>query len=190
MGKPRLTLRAIRRHRLRDICIIAISIYVALVLEQTGTLDHWIASAADYAVLGSFIAGIFFTSLFTTTPSIVALGELSLFNPLLSVAIPASLGALIGDLVLFTFVRDSVTQDLRGLFDTAPGKAVQRAFAHPLLKWLVPILGALVIASPLPDELGLAMLGLSRTRLAFVIPVSLAMNFLGIILIGVAARAL
>jgi hypothetical protein len=190
MGKPQLTVRAVRRHRLRDICIIGVSVYVAVALEQTGAIDHWIASASDFSILGSFIAGIFFTSLFTTAPAIVALGELSISNPLLSVALPATLGALIGDLFLFTFVRDSVAQDLRGIARTRFGKALLRIFAHPYLHWFVPFIGALIIASPLPDELGLAMLGLTRARFGFVIPVSIAMNFLGVILIGLAARAL
>jgi hypothetical protein len=51
------------------------------------------------------------------------------------------------------------------------------------MKWISPILGALIIASPLPDEFGLALLGLSRTRISILIPVSFIMNFLGVYLL-------
>lgn len=190
MGKPRLTLRAIRRNRLRDLFFIGLSIYVAVALEQTGALDRWIDSAADFAVLGSFIAGVFFTSLFTTVPAIVALAELSLHSHILAVAVPAALGALLGDLILYTFVRDVISEDFKALFAGKGGKSIRRVFAHPYLHWFMPLIGALVIASPLPDELGIALLGFSRTKLIYVIPISLVMNFFGVVVIGLTARAL
>ena len=52
------------------------------------------------------------------------------------------------------------------------------------------MLGALIIASPLPDELGLAMMGVARIKLRVLIPISLVLNFAGIVLIGLIANAL
>ena len=94
------------------------------------------------------------------------------------------------DVTLYTFVRDVIAEDFRGTVSAKKRAALAQLLEHPYLHWFMPILGAIVIASPLPDELGIAMLGVSRTRLAYVIPVSLVMNFLGIMLIGFAARAL
>jgi len=188
--KKGTSIHTLRRHRLRDLGIIALSVYVALLLEQTGALDRWIESASDFTILGSFLAGIFFTSLFTFAPAAVALGELMLHNSILSVAIPAAFGSLIGDLILFTFVRNAVSEDLRDLIDGAWMKVFKRVFRHPLLHWLVPLVGAIIIASPLPDEIGIAMLGLSKTRMRVLVPISLAMNFLGVVLVGIAARSL
>jgi hypothetical protein len=57
-------------------------------------------------------------------------------------------------------------------------------FFHSLhlgfMKWLSPIVGALIIASPLPDEFALTLMGLSKVRLAVLIPISFIMNMLGI----------
>ena len=53
----------------------------------------------------------------------------------------------------------------------------------------MPLTGAIIIASPLPDELGLAMMGLSRVPIAAFIPISYTMNFLGILLIEFIAGA-
>jgi len=47
-----------------------------------------------------------------------------------------------------------------------------------------------VVASPIPDELGLAMMGLSKMRTSLFVPVSLVMNSAGILLVGLVARAL
>ena len=46
------------------------------------------------------------------------------------------------------------------------------------------MLGAAIIASPLPDEIGLSLMGMSKTRVAVLIPVSFAMNALGICLLA------
>jgi hypothetical protein len=55
-------------------------------------------------------------------------------------------------------------------------------------RWLTFFAGGLVIASPLPDELGISLLGLSRVRIRWFVVVSYAFNFLGILLIALAAR--
>jgi hypothetical protein len=45
------------------------------------------------------------------------------------------------------------------------------------------VLGAFIIASPLPDELGLTLMGMSKVRLAVLVPVSFVMNAVGIYLL-------
>ena len=52
----------------------------------------------------------------------------------------------------------------------------------------MPVLGTLVIASPLPDELGVAMLGLAKTDKKSFLIISYLGNFLGILAIGGVAR--
>ncbi|OGG78335.1 hypothetical protein A3A36_01445 [Candidatus Kaiserbacteria bacterium RIFCSPLOWO2_01_FULL_52_12b] len=63
-------------------------------------------------------------------------------------------------------------------------------FRPRLFKWLIPFVGALIIASPLPDEAGLAMMGLSKMKTSVFIPISFALNFLGILAIGIFAKEL
>ena len=50
--------------------------------------------------------------------------------------------------------------------------------------------GGLILASPLPDELGVAVLGFSKMRLKYFALLSFVFNFLGIAVIGLVARAL
>lgn len=59
-----------------------------------------------------------------------------------------------------------------------------------VFRWITFFLGALVISSPLPDELGLAMMGLSKAKMSTLIPVSLIFNSLGILAIALVARNL
>jgi hypothetical protein len=50
--------------------------------------------------------------------------------------------------------------------------------------------GGLIIASPLPDELGISVWGFSKLKTAWFIPLSFFCNFVGILLIGAVARAI
>jgi hypothetical protein len=52
--------------------------------------------------------------------------------------------------------------------------------ATPYFGWLAPVVGALVIASPLPDELGITLLGIARLRNWQFVVLSFIFNFAGI----------
>ncbi|KKR47070.1 MAG: hypothetical protein UT80_C0011G0001, partial [Parcubacteria group bacterium GW2011_GWC1_40_13] len=71
-----------------------------------------------------------------------------------------------------------------------PQKRLFSIFRPKLFKWLIPFIGALIIASPLPDEAGLAMMGLSKMKTSVFIPISFALNFLGILAIGLFAKGM
>lgn len=57
-------------------------------------------------------------------------------------------------------------------------------------RWLMGAVGMLIIASPLPDKLGIALLGFSKTKQRFFLLLSFTANFLGILAIGLAAQRL
>jgi hypothetical protein len=178
------------KHLLRDALLILVSITVAVLLIKLGLVRNFIGSYQELYVLSSFTAGIFFTSLFTIAPASVALAEISQQTSMLTVAFWGALGAVVGDLILFLFIRDSLADDIMELIRDTQLSKLQRLFKLRIFRFLIPFLGALVIASPLPDEIGLAMMGLSRMHVKVLVPVSFAMNFLGIVLVALAAQAL
>jgi len=167
----------------RDILLVAISILFSIWFAESGYAERVTASFSEYAFLESLIAGFFFTSLFSLAPASVTLGALGEFHPHTWVALWGAVGAVIGDMLLFLFVRDRISDDLTLMFSNRRWRWIKRAFRRPFLHWLLPVTGALVIASPLPDELGLAMMGLSRISIAAFIPISYTMNFLGILFV-------
>ena len=175
---PRSQSRA-RLHLLKDLFFILTGAVIAIALAKSGWLDVILAFLGSVPV-ASFIAGIFFTSAFTIAPSSVALSHLIESSSLLTVALWGALGALCGDLILFFFIRDRFAEDLQHSLKPSLLKHIMSSFHLGFMKWLAPILGAFIIASPLPDELGLTLMGLSRVRLAVLIPVSFIMNALGI----------
>ena len=174
----------------RDLAIIMLSILIAIILAKTGALQDLITSTQEVRFIGSFIAGILFVSVFTAAPATVALGEIAQSNSIITVAIIGGLGALIGDLLIFRFVRDKVSRDFSYLVKISRSERLFSIFKLKLFRWLIPFVGALIVASPFPDEVGLAMLGLSKTKTSVFIPLSFFLNFIGILIIGLVAKAL
>ena len=138
--------------------------------------------------IGSFIAGILFVSVFTVAPATVALGEIARVNSLIITAVIGGLGALAGDLIIFRFVRGRISQDFSYLVKISKSERLVLIFKLKLFKWLIPFIGALIVASPLPDEIGLAMLGLSRMKTSVFILSSFLLNSIGILIIGLIAK--
>jgi len=175
----------------KDIGIIVLSVVVAIILIKTGAIEEILKQTRDLWFLDSFIAGMFFTSVFTTVPAIVALGEIAqLSQSVFLVAVFGGLGALCGDLIIFRFMRDRFGEDILRLIRNSGNGKLRSIVRLKSFRWLTLFLGALVIASPLPDELGLTMMGFSKTKTSLFIPVSFVLNSLGILVIGLVAKNL
>ena len=57
----------------RDACIIVVSVGVAIVLGWSGVFRTFFTATEGSRIFGSFVAGLFFTSVFTTASATVAL---------------------------------------------------------------------------------------------------------------------
>ncbi|KND48817.1 MAG: hypothetical protein AB200_00050 [Parcubacteria bacterium C7867-005] len=97
---------------MRDLGVVALSIVIAIILAKTGALAGILTSTQEWTILGSLVAGIFFVSIFTAAPAGVVLFELAAANPIWEVALFGGIGALIGDLLIFRFIKDSISADI------------------------------------------------------------------------------
>lgn len=179
-----------RNNLIRDLIIVLISIVLAIVLVKIGVVKSLVASSHDIRFLGSFLAGIFFISVFTAAPAAVVLVESAQANSAWEIALFGGLGALVGDLIIFKFLKDSLADDILYLIENTGLNKITAIFKFKFLRWVIPFLGAVIIASPFPDELGLVMMGLSKTKTLIFIPISFILNFLGILSIGLIAQRL
>src|SRR3989344_4182601 len=169
-------------HLLRDVGIIALSVLLAVFLYSSGTLQILVNKTETLPFLGSFLAGIFFVSIFTAAPATAAFAVLAQSEPLISLALIGGLGALLGDYLIFRFVKSNLSEDLMYLMHKIDPERI-KIFRSKIFGWLIPFIGALIIASPLPDEIGLVMLGLSKIKTAVFLPLSFALNSIGIFII-------
>ncbi|MDO8481578.1 MAG: hypothetical protein Q7S75_00670 [bacterium] len=176
---------------LRDIFIIAFSVFVAVILVKTGVLINILTDTHERELLGSFIAGMFFTSVFTTAPAIVALGEIAHANSIVLTAIFGAMGAVLGDLIIFRFIRDRFSEHVMEVVGhRRAGRKVSALLHLRFFKWFTFVVGGLIIASPFPDELGISLLGFSKMKMSWFIPISFTFNCIGILLIGAIAKTL
>jgi hypothetical protein len=167
-----------RQELTKDVALIFLGAIIAFTLSQLGIIA-WVIGLIGNEILASFFSGIFFTSVFTIAPASIALTDISGVS-IMSISFWGALGALCGDLVLFFFIRDRFAKDVMASMKPSVLKSIFKTFHFGFMKWLSPIIGALIIASPLPDEFGLALLGFSRTKLSLLVPISFVMNFIGI----------
>lgn len=168
-----------RQELAKDFVFILIGIVIAVAGVSVGAID-WLIRLFGGDVLASFISGVFFTSAFTLAPSAVALVHISSTAPTWLVVFWGALGAVFGDLLLFFFIRDRFARDISASLKPSLAKHILSSFHLGFLKWLSPLLGALIIASPLPDEFGLMLLGISKIRVMVLVPIAFVMNALGI----------
>lgn len=179
-----------RRHFLVDLLILAASVLLAWGIVHYQWVHALLSVLGGGVPLASFIAGIFFTSVTTTAPAIAVLSELGQEGSLFTVALLGGAGAVVGDYLIFAFVRDRISDDIAYLLKRTGTPRFFKIFRRKNFRRLLPFIGGLIIASPFPDEIGLTLLGLSRMSTARFALLSFAFNATGIFLIGLAARAI
>ncbi len=178
-----------REQFLQDVGFIIISLYAALYAVEAGLVHKVIALFDGVPVLGILLSGAFFTSIFTTAPAIVLLGAFAQTESLWLVSIVGGIGAVMGDYLIFRLVKDRVAEDLAYIFSISRKKRLPHIFRTGVFRFFVPLIGGLIIASPLPDELGVLLLGMAKVPDNIFFPVSFFFNTFGILVIGLLARS-
>ncbi len=166
-----------------NLTLLLISVLVALVLSRNEQFQYLLHHLHGWGYLGAFIAGILYVLSFTAALSIVILISLAEQYSPLEVALLAGLGAVIGDMIIFRFVRDKLKDEMTILYKMFGGNHVTKLLNTPYFGWMTPLIGALIIASPGPDEIGVSLLGLSKMSQTAFMGVSFFLNTLGLTIV-------
>lgn len=163
--------------------IFILSLSLAWYLLKSGILDHLIDIILPIMFLAPFLAGMLYTS-FLTTPLAIAMFLVlaPVMNPIL-LALVAGLGAAVVDLILVKLFREDLKKDVGFLTREFKLKLIMHFLKLFKLDFLVPLIGALIIASPLPDELGLFLLGQTKLKYREIGILVYVLNTAGILLI-------
>lgn len=167
-----------------------ISLILFIFLAQTPLLDKLIKYIGSFGYLSAFITGIFFISTFTVVPASVVLFHLSGFlNPYI-VALLAGSGAMLGDYIVFRFIKDKIFEEWYIFFKKFKFTKIRKLFKTPYFIWMLPIFGAIIIASPLPDEIGVGLLGATKMKPWQFFILTYILNTTGILIIILSAQLL
>lgn len=141
----------------------------------------------NYKYFGALLGGLLFISTFTLPTGAIILLGLAKILPPIPLIIIAGLGAVTGDLLIFKFVQKDVTDEITPIYENLINHSHFKKILHTkYFSWTLPVLGTLILASPLPDELGISLMGLSQITTMKFILVSIASHALGIsLLVGI-----
>lgn len=111
--------------------------------------------------IGVFLGGVFYAYGFTAAPATAALLALAKGQNILSAGIIAGLGALLSDMIIFLFIRYSFIDEIENLKRESVIKfmvKVRKKIFRSLDRYVLLITAFFFIASPLPTEMGVALI--------------------------------
>lgn len=159
------------------------SIVVSVILYQTGTFHQIIHAMYDFGYIGAFVAGMFFVSIFTAAPAAVVLLTLSESLSFIPLIIFAGFGSVIGDMVILSLLTQKVSITIQFLPKERGVQKLIKSLRLTKYKFFLTLIGAIVVASPLPDELGLALMGATKIKPLHAIALTFFLNTVGITLL-------
>ncbi len=175
-----------------NLSILFSILFFTYIFYREGLLAQYVGGLADFGFISIFLVGMFFISTFTVVPATAILFLLEKSFGIPTVALIAGLGAMFGDYFIFRFVKEDLVEELKDIFNEVAGDFFMRFhwMAHTkYFLWFGPVLGALVIASPLPDELGIGLLGIYKLDNKRFMLLSYILNTVGIFLLLSAVEA-
>lgn len=173
-----------RNWQYKNSFIFVLSLILLIIFIDSPLIRNTVNIIGNFGYIGAFLTGIFFVSIFTAAPATVVLYNFAnKLNPY-EVALLAGIGAVVGDFLIFKALKSGLFEELQPLVKkTDVFKKIGVIFRTPYFSWIIPIIGAILVASPVPDEFGIGMLGLSRIKTWQFILITFALNALGIFLI-------
>jgi len=145
--------------------------------------------------IGIFITGLLYSYGFTSAISVAVLLILADEYNIFVTGILAGIGALISDLIFFKFFRYSFKDEVKIISKNISNEKAIKFISKKNRKWLkkyiLPVIGGLIIASPLPDELGILVLAsLKSISIRTFSIVSFLLNTSGIFVILLIGRSI
>ena len=164
--------------------LFIITVFLAYYFYQVAEYGPLHEQIIELKLVGAFIAGLFYTYGFTTAFSIAIFLVIAQSNNIVAAAILGGLGALISDFIIFEFIRKAFSDEIVSLSHEKIIVYINKKVPNTMKKYLIPVLSFLIIASPLPDEIGVGILATIRklSVLEFIL-VSFLGNMAGIFII-------
>jgi hypothetical protein len=167
--------------------VIAIALFVFLL--DSALLASVFKYLESLGFLGGLLAGMLSASLFTAAPALVLIIDLAPQLDPLFLALIVGVGAALGDMIILLFFEERIFHELKPVYLRLRGRNRGRP-RKPRRSAALLLLGTFFITSPLPDEVGLGLLGISHFPKVVILVICLGLNVLGAALIILAARAL
>lgn len=184
---------AIKKHRSwkhQNLVHIIVGIGIAVALSQNTAFHQFLLHLGSFSYVGAFVAGVLFVSTFTVGVASVILFSLAQQLPPLPLAFVAGAGAVMGDFFIMHVIGDTLKTEIRDYPNRKQLHKIEHLIHTKYFNWILPVIGAVIIASPLPNELGITLIGLTNMHKIRFIFLSYFLNTIGIGIALSAGRAL
>lgn len=168
----------------KNLTLVFLGVIIALILSRIDVFHQFLLHLGNFGYIGAFIAGVLFVSTFTVATGAVILLILAGTLSPIEIGIIAGLGAVFGDFTIFRFVKDNLTNELEDIYNNVDSNHHFVKVLHSkYFSWTLPVIGALIIASPFPDELGVTLMGISKMKTYQFLLLAFALDAIGIFLV-------
>jgi len=183
-----LTKTLLRKIKYPKLILLILSVFIGYLIYKDGNNFHFHRILDHLGYFGTFIAGFFFVYGFTTGSSIAILLILSPMQNFWLASLSALAGSIIGNLFVFRFMRISVLGELDDLSRNKLLKItiekLEKYTPHFVRSYILPAFAGFIAATPLPDELAVALVSWSKDiSIATFATFAFAINFFGIFII-------
>lgn len=174
----------------KHLAFFIISIIFAIFLSRQELFHTFLLNLGNWGYIGAFLGGILFVSTFTAATGAIILIILAEKLSSIEMAILAGLGGVVGDFTIFRFVKDGLLSEIIPIYHRLGGGHLTRILRTKYFRWTLWIIGAIIIASPFPDEIGVSLMGISKIRTYQFLILAFILDTVGVFLFIVAARAI
>ncbi|OGK16892.1 hypothetical protein A2690_03450 [Candidatus Roizmanbacteria bacterium RIFCSPHIGHO2_01_FULL_39_12b] len=180
---PLIFKKRLKSFKYKNLTLLLFSFIIALLLYKNESFHSFLIHLGNLGYVGALIAGFLFVSTFTVATGTLILLVLAEQLSAVEIGIVAGLGAVLGDLIIFHFVQDNLIDEVKLIYLQFGGGHIVKVLHTKYFSWTLPVIGAILIASPLPDEIGISLLGLSKMNPYEFLLLSFILNSIGIFLI-------
>lgn len=144
--------------------LIIISILIAYGLLLLPTFKDFILNLGEWSYFGIFISGILFVFTSTVATAVIVFHRFGEIIPPWTIGLIAGLGAVVGDYLIFMFIRKHIAGHTRSLAKKIHKSTWFKVVKVKHVEWVLPLAGVIIVALPFPDEVGMALLGISKIK--------------------------
>jgi len=179
-------LRWVLHFRFIKLSILCLSVAFAYLFFSSWDGAALVRSYSEHAYAVAFVGGVLYSFGFTAPFGVgIFLAMAGSVNPYLA-AVVAGFGSVLSDYLIFQFIRFSFSDEFGRVSRIRLARSASKVFNHgvsPGLRTVVLVaLSGIFIASPLPDEIGVALLaGFTAVDVRTVAVVSFVLNTAGIL---------
>lgn len=179
------------RWKYKNLTFLLVSFFVAFFFARYEPFQTFLLNLGGYGYIGVFLAGVLFVSTFTVTTGAVILLILAERLSPIEIGVIAGLGAVLGDFIIFRFIKDNLAREVKSIYEHIDSNHhVERLLHTKYFSWTLPVIGAIIIATPFPDEIGVSLMGISKMKTYQFVFISFILNAIGIFLLITASSVI